>query len=430
MAVHSSSSDKKTRKMVPLRYVLMPVAIVMMAILVLIALAILAPKPAKKSIDVKAPSVEFSITSQGSVVPRTETQIISEVSGMVTQVSGKFVVGGFFEKGEELLRIDDITYQVAMLQAESRLGAAESTLATEQARAKQAEDEWLLTGKPISEAPILALRIPQLQQEQANLIAAKADLKEARTKLKRTKIVAPYDAMLKAKHVDIGQYVTVGSALAETFAVDYAEVRLPVKQRDVSFLNLPKINQVQTQSSNVELYYQLNGQKYVWPSQITRYEGVVDTANRVHYIVAKIDDPYGTKPTSHQGNDEIRIGTFVNANISGKKLDNIVAIPREAVHGANTLYTVTRENKLNIVKFEVLRTDVNNVYTQQSFERDNRIIVTNLETPVQGMKLRILGEQNPVTKKGVESATDSVVEEISPTQEQVTDEASVEGSQS
>ena len=442
MAENATSPSKKSRRMVPLRYVLTPIVIIMLAIVVLIALAILAPKPAKKPITLKAPlvdiisvsssSVEFSIASQGSVVPRTQTQLISEVSGMVTQVSDKFVVGGFFEKGEELLRIDDITYQVAVLQAESRLGAAESTLVTEQAQAKQAEDEWLLTGKPIAEAPILALRIPQLQQAKANLIAAQADLKEAQTKLARTKIIAPYDAMLKAKQVDIGQYVTVGSALAETFAVDYAEVRLPVKQRDVAFLNLPKINQVQTEASDVEIFYQLDGKKHVWPSQIARYEGVVDTASRVHYIVAKLDDPYGMKAEQgKQANEEIRIGTFVNANISGKQLEDVVAIPREAVHGANMLYTVDRENKLRIMTFDVLRTDIDYVYTQQPLSRENRIIVTNLETPVEGMNLRINGEQKQqVNTSDEESLSSEESASVSESTTSVEDSISVEGSQS
>ena len=407
MTDNATTTPKKTRRMVPLRYVLTPIVIIFSAIVALIFIAVLAPKPAKTPITVKAPlvdvisiapsSVQFSIASQGTVVPRTETQVISEVAGLVTKVSPKFVVGGFFEKGEELLSIEDITYQVAVLQAESRLGAAESNLATEKAQAEQARDEWLLTGQSLAEAPILALRKPQLQRAEAELVAAKADLKEAKTKLAKTKIVAPYDAMLKAKHVDIGQYVTIGSPVADTFAVDYAEVRLPVKQRDIAFLDLPKINQVQAQASEVELFYQLDGKTYAWPSQISRYEGVVDTASRVHYIVAKLDDPYGMN--QNDANDEIRIGTFVNANIAGKRLDNVVAIPRAAVNGANTLYTVDRENKLHISTVDVLRTDVDYIYTQQALDTNSRIVVTNLETPVEGMILRVNGEQASETQQ-------------------------------
>ncbi|NMP30088.1 efflux RND transporter periplasmic adaptor subunit [Thalassotalea sp. M1531] len=408
----SNSPTQKTKRMVPLRYVLTPIAIIFLAIFVLIIAGALAPKPAKKPVTVRAPlvdvvslsptDVQFSISSQGSVMPRTATNLVSEVSGMVMSVSEKYVVGGFFKKGEELLQIDDITYQVAVLQAQSRLGAMESELVTAKARAKQAEDEWLLTGKPLSEAPILALKIPQLQKAEADLIAAQADLKEAQTKLARTSIVAPYDAMLKAKNVDVGQYVTIGTSLAETFAVDYAEVRLPIKQRDVAFLNLPKINQTIEKLSNVELFYQLEGQKFTWSSKISRYEGVVDTASRVHYIVAQLVDPYNV--VEDDGNqNEIRIGTFVNANIGGKEISGITAIPRGAVHGANTLYLIDEEYKLHITDVDVLRSDIDYVYTQQAIDNDKRLILTNLETPVAGMTLRVNGEVE------IEQETDEIV---------------------
>lgn len=402
---------KKTKRMVPLRYVLTPFAIIFAALIVLMVLGSVAPKPAKKPISVRAPLVEvaelspstvqFAITSQGSVMPRTETNLISEVSGMVTDVSDKFVVGGFFKKGEEILTIDDITYKVAVLQAESRLGAAESTLVSEKALAKQAEDEWLLTGKPLDEAPILARRIPQLKQAEANLIAAKADLTEAKTKLDRTRIVAPYDAMVKAKKVDIGQYVTVGSSIADTFAVDYAEVRLPVKQRDVAFLNLPKINQAVERASGVELYYKLDGNKFTWSSNIARYEGVVDTASRVHYLVAQVDDPYKMLGSATQS--EIHIGTFVNATIEGKEIADVLSVPRKAVHGANTLYLIDDENKLHIQSIDVLRADVEHVYTQQAIDSNFRLVLTNIEAPVEGMSLRVMGEASETATADVAS---------------------------
>ena len=171
------NNNKKTRRMIPLRYVLTPIAIILLAIIGLIVFAVLAPKPAKKPVIIKAPLVEvenivrqnvrFTITSQGSVLPRTQTHLVTEVSGQITSVNDKFNVGGFFTKGEVLLTIDDISYQVALLQAQSSLDSATAVLIEEQARKDQAEDEWLLTGKALSEAPVLALRLPQLQKAKA-----------------------------------------------------------------------------------------------------------------------------------------------------------------------------------------------------------------------------------------------------------------------
>lgn len=401
----STQFNNPPKRMVPLRYVLMPIAIVLAAIIILVIIGALAPKPTKKPVDIKAPLVEvlniirqdidFTVASQGSVSPRTETGIITEVTGMIVKVSDKFNVGGYFKKGELLLEIDDITYQVALLRSQSRLDSAEALLVEEKARAKQAEDEWLLTRKPLKDAPILALRLPQLQKAQADLKAAKADLKEAQIKLARTKITAPYDAMIKEKNVDIGQYVSIGTTLGKIFAIDYAEVRLPIKQKDVPFLTLPKIYKNENEYSKVELYYSVAGKKNSWVSHITRYEGVVDVTSRVQYVIAQIDDPYNLKAEPNK--QEIGIGTFVNASISGKTLQNVIAIPRAAIYGGDTLYLVDSKNKLHIQSIKLLRTDVNTVYTKDNINNNLRLITTRLEIPVEGMSLRIEGEQLPET---------------------------------
>ena len=391
---------KKARKMVPLRYVLTPIAIIFFGLIVLMVMGALAPKPAKKPIEIKAPLVDaqeierrdisFIVASQGSVLPRTETKLVSEVSGNVVSVSKKFEVGGFFRKGEELIRIDDITYQVALLKAESQLESAIAELEKEKAHGKQARDEWMLTDKSLEEAPALALRLPQLKQAQASVKSAEAGLKEAKTKLDRTRILAPYDAMLKVKHIDIGQYVSTGTAIATTFAIDYAEVRLPVKQRDIAFLNLPKLNQGDAEKASIELIQTIDGQKKAWQSTLSRYEGVVDMSSRVHYVVAQINDPYNyLGATNH---DEIRMGTFVTANIAGKQLADLYAIPRHVVHGANTLYLISEDNKLHIQKIDVLRADVDYVYTGDELDAGMRLVMTNLATPVEGMALRVRGE--------------------------------------
>ncbi|UUO24167.1 efflux RND transporter periplasmic adaptor subunit [Colwellia sp. M166] len=399
-AANNNNNNKENRRMIPLRFVLTPIAIILFAIVGLIVFAALAPKPAKKPAIIKAPLVEvqaierqdvrFTIASQGSVLPRTQTNLVSEVSGQITSVNEKFNVGGFFKKGEVLLSIDDISYQVSLLQAQSRLDAAKSVLIEEQARKDQAEDEWMLSGKTLSEAPILALRLPQLQKAQADIKAAKADVTDAEVKLTRTKIVAPYDAIVKEKQVDIGQYVTTGAVLAKTFAVDYAEVRLPIKQRDVDFLNLPKINQKQNKLSKVDIHYQLSGVEHTWAANLTRYEGEVDSRSRVHYVIAQVDDPYSVLSSSdHQ---ELRMGTFVNANISGKVVNDIVTIPRDALRGANKIYLVDSENRLHIQEIKVLRNDVDYVYSYDKFSAGLRLVMTQMEAPVEGMALRIVGE--------------------------------------
>ncbi|TRX54062.1 efflux RND transporter periplasmic adaptor subunit [Thalassomonas sp. M1454] len=387
-----------------LKLILIPIIIILVGILVLAFMGKLAKPPEKKQqislaplvnvFPIKHETVAFSIKSQGSVVPRTETSLITEVSGMITYVSKNFRVGGYFKKGDVLLEIDPITYEVDVLQAQSRLGAAQAVLVEEKARADQAEDEWLLSGMTVEEAPILALRLPQLQKAEADVLAAQADLKQAEIKLERTKIIAPYDALVKEKQVDIGQYVTSGIMLAKTFAIDYAEVRLPVKQQDIAFINLPKVNQDIQQSIPVTITAKKGEKVQSWNSFISRFEGEINQQSRVHYLIAKIDDPYNlTELYEHE--EELRIGTFVNAEIQGMQSESVIVLPREVVRGPNSIHMVDKQNKLHIVDIDIIRSEKKYVYIADNINTEMRVVSTKIAKPVEGMAVRIFGEWVP-----------------------------------
>ncbi|KGJ89202.1 efflux RND transporter periplasmic adaptor subunit [Thalassotalea sp. ND16A] len=396
----------------------MPLLIIIAGILGFSSLSGMAKKPEKKPVVNKAPIVDvitvaqrdvtFNIASQGTVVARTETLLISEVSGQITFVSEKFLVGGYFARGEVLLEIDPITYQVAVLEAESRLGAMQASLIEEQARTEQAKEEWLLTGKTVEQAPVLALRLPQYQKAQAELKAAEADLQQANIKLSRTKIIAPYDALLNEKHVDIGQYVSTGSQLAKTIAIDFAEVRLPIKQQDIGFIHLPKINQHNYQPTPVQISSMQGSELLSWNSSIHRYEGVVDQQSRVHFIVAQVADPYNLKDVN-TSDAELRVGTFVNASIVGKTETNLYTVPRTALHGLNQLHLIDNANKLHIITVKVIRSEKDRVYLAADIASDMRVVTTKLATPVKGMVLRVNGELVEQTNEA-ESLTPEKVE--------------------
>jgi RND family efflux transporter MFP subunit len=416
----SNSIEQPTKR----KRVLIPIGIILSGVVVLVLMTMSAPKPQKKEILQKATlvdvievtkgSVVFEIESQGSIAPRTETTLISEVSGQIKQVSNKFVVGGFFNKGEVLLTIDPISYEVALLQAQARLDGANAKLVEEKARGKQAEKEWKLTGRAFKNAPILALRKPQLQQALADVKAAEADVKNAEIKLARTEIKAPYDAMVKAKNVDIGQYVSTGSQLATTFAVDYAEIRLPIKEQDIAYLDIPALGVSDDQKqkgSQVTLSSFQGGKIKTWSTFITRSEGVVDATSRVNYVVAQLDDPYGLMSQTSQMNpsaaEPIRMGTFVKAKIFGIESDNIISIPRKAIRGENNIYLLDDNKKLNITQVDILRSDANNIYISSGVDDGEKVIVTKLATAVNGMKLRLPGDKET---QQIEGSTSKIEE--------------------
>ncbi|WP_144391994.1 efflux RND transporter periplasmic adaptor subunit [Pleionea sediminis] len=363
------------------------------------------PEPPKKPVNPVAPLVEailpaseshqFIVKSHGVVQPRTETTLVSEVAGLVESVSDKFFVGGYFQQGELLLKIDPTDYVVAVEQAKARLISAEAQFAQEKARAEQAQKEWDLSGRSRTKAPALALREPFLLEAKANLQSAQADLKKAEQKLARTVIRAPYNGMVKEKRADVGQFVSMGTALGVTFATDYAEVRLPLTDEDLAFINVPNFReQADNEKPRVELTAKYAGEMIAWQAVLDRMEGVVDQTSRVHYAVARINDPYGIQPEAIHSNP-LKVGAFVTAHIKGIEFRNVIKIPRNAFRDLDKVIVADKDRQLQVRELEIIRAEADFVYIKDGLEQGDQVVITSIESPVQGMKLRVEGDPEP-----------------------------------
>jgi RND family efflux transporter MFP subunit len=345
-----------------------------------------------KAITAELKSLDFVIHSQGPVKPRTETSLVAEVSGKVEYVSPNFVAGGFFRKGNVLLEIDPSDYRTALKRAEAALASRQAKLSDETARSEQALKDWKNLGRT-GEPSDLVIRKPQLQDAQANVSAAEADVEKARRDLQRTRITIPYDGLLREKMVDVGQFVSPGTRLGTSFAVDSAEIRLPLSKDDIPFLNLPSISEASDSAFPlVTLFSQQAGVERSWQARLIRTEGVVDEASRVIYGVAKVVDPYGILGESDQ--QELKIGTFVSAEIQGIAANNVVVIPRYALQSDHTVLLADEDRKLEIRQVNVLREEPDIVYINGGLVGGEKVVVTNLDAAIPGMQLAIEGEQS------------------------------------
>ena len=349
------------------------------------------------TVEAEVVSLNFSINSQGSVRPRTETTLVAEVSGKIVSVAPEFVAGGFFHKGDVLLQIDPSDYSTGLKRAEAALASRKAKLADETARSEQALKDWNNMGRK-GQPSDLALRKPQMADAKANVSAAQADVQKARRDLERTRINVPYDGLVRQKTVDIGQYVTPGTRLGVTFAVDTAEVRLPLTHNDLKYLDLPSETEVKNKDRTfppVTLSAEYGGDIRQWQARIIRTEGVVDEVSRVVYAVAQVIDPYGVLGQSHQ--QELKIGTFVNAEIQGLPANNVVVLPRFVLRADNTVLIANDDNELEILRVTVLRAEPKKVYLSKGIEGGTKVVITTLDAPVPGTRLAIRGEEIPVT---------------------------------
>ncbi|MGH8465667.1 MAG: efflux RND transporter periplasmic adaptor subunit [Pseudomonas sp.] len=395
---------------------LVPVLVVALAVGVATMLVVNRPAPVTVPLEERVTQVVvrqmqpedkvFMVESQGTVEPRTQTTLVAEVSGMVTAVSDRFVVGGFFREGDILLTLDDADYEVSVQQARANLSTAESQLMLEEAQAEQAVRQWESVGRDRANAPPLALRTPYVEEARARVQFAQADLARAERQLERTRIRAPYDGLVREKLVDIGQYVGAGTQLARTFAVDFAEIRLPLTDRDIAYLELPRpgIDLQNTLSTTaapadseqglyasaerdipVTLRASVGGRSYEWPAHIVRTDGVIDSSTRVYHAVAQVADPYGLRRNSNR--PVLAIGSFVNATLQGITARNIFSVPNTAVRNGNQVLVMDSDQRLRQREVNILRSDAEQVYIDHGLNAGDKVIVSPVPVPIEGMRV-------------------------------------------
>lgn len=393
----SKTSTRDARFMKKLLRYGLPPALVIASIVVVVILASNRPEPPEREAVEAAMLVDtiaaeragdhFIVEAQGTVQPRTQTTLIPEVSGKVTRIADAFVAGGFFQAGEVLIEIDPSDYETALMQAEAELAAARARLSDEQSRSEQARRDWQQLHGGEREPSDLVLRIPQLEQARASVQAAEAAVARAERDLERTRLSLPYSGMVRSRSVDIGQYVSVGTTLGQAFAVDIAEVRLPLPDRDLAFVNLPQPGREQGPRPEVRFFGDVSGERGSWTGEIVRTEGVVEESTRLTYAVARIEDPYGLL-----GEDRpvpLPMGTYVRAEIEGRSAAGLIELPREALRDGDRLFVADDENRLEIRSVDVVRSTTRRVYLANSIEPGERVITTAITAPIPGTRLNV-----------------------------------------
>ncbi|HYF35645.1 MAG TPA: efflux RND transporter periplasmic adaptor subunit [Prosthecobacter sp.] len=286
-------------------------------------------------------SYDLKVRSQGTVQPRTRSTLLPEVSGRITEVSSTFRPGGFFEKDEVLLKLDPVDYETAIVVAKAAQAQAEVVFAEETAKAAQARENWRALGRS-GEPTGLATRGPQVAKAEADVAAAKAQVRKAERDLERTIIRAPYAGQVLEQVVDVGQYVSPGTVLGRIFAVDYVEIRLPLPERESQYLTLPQPFRGQStpgKGAPVALRAVVAGKTVLWSGRVIRVEGALDAETRQATAVVQVDDPYGRRA---DGAPPLTIGAFVEAEISGEPLQDVFIIPRNAVRAGNEIILINR----------------------------------------------------------------------------------------
>ena len=367
-------------------------------------------------------SYQFFVTAHGSVSPRTQSDLIPQVSGEVLWISPSLAAGGFFESGDVLVRIDQADYRVdretaraAVARAKSEYGRAE----------KELDRQRLLANRSVASESRIDDAENAFRVAEASLREERARLERAARDLARTELTAPYRGRVRSKRVDVGQFVTRGAPIAKLYAVDYAEVRLPVPDRELAYLDVPLVPQIRADAdestprlgSRVVLSAEFAGRHHRWEATLVRTEAELDPHSRMVHLVARVSDPYGLETgLEAERTTPLAVGLFVEAEIEGQSVDQAFVIPRDALRPGDRVYIVDAQDQIQFRDVEVLRTERENVILGAGLAKGDRVCTSPLEAVIEGMRVRVLGgEEGGEENEGLAERSDGLDDRLDET---------------
>ncbi|MBQ74618.1 MAG: hypothetical protein CMQ20_06275 [Gammaproteobacteria bacterium] len=367
------------------------VSVIFSALLVAYGLLATAPQPdqvereevatAIRVLTVGKQAIRLEVLSQGTVLPRIQSELIPEVSGRVNWMSPKLVSGGYFEKDEILLSIDDRDYR--SLVARNQAGVSRAKAEDEHARFELGRMQELVKNKLTSQASLEnALRSQRIAE--AALLEARIALEQAQRDLWRTEIRAPYEGLVRTERVDLGQFVTRGQSVASIYASDSVEVRLPVADNQLAYLDLPLGYRGELSEELrpiVTLSTTYGGQRYEWLGKLVRTEAEIDSKSRMVKAVVRVDNETESEQPL------LPVGLFVSASIKGRSVENIVSLPRAVLRNQNQVLVVDSDNRLRYRPVEVMRFEKDNVIISAGLEDGDIINISPIQTVIDGMRV-------------------------------------------
>jgi len=376
--------------------ILLPLAVLAIAGLIALAMVLSSPRARSKTPQRIATLVEvtpvvfarhpITISAMGSIVAEQQVALQAEVSGKVVSLNPQLEPGGRVRQGEVLVTLEDADYRLELESAASDVAQAEAALQLEQGNQLVAEKEYQLLGETVSEEELaLMLRRPQLASAEATLAAARARFQRAALEVERTRVRAPFNAVITARSASLGSRVAPGTELATLVGSDSYRIEAAVPSDQLSWLELPRDTPA---TENVQIF-----NRPAWGPDISRVGTLIgigaqlESEGRMAQALIRLDRPLdrgkdGSQPLP-------LLGSFVEVEIEGRTLDHAAEIPRSALHDGDQVWVMDSAKHLDIRTVTVAFRLRDTALITHGLEENERLVTTQLAAPVAGMQLRL-----------------------------------------
>ncbi|MDG2047274.1 MAG: efflux RND transporter periplasmic adaptor subunit [Halioglobus sp.] len=338
--------------------------------------------PSIRVVRVQPAKEYLIINSQGTVQPRNQSELIPEVTGRVTYMSAAMVNGGAFEKDEVLVRIDEADYLTLLQRSKAAVmrSEAEHELSkNEFKRVLSLHKRQLASQQQLDDA-----RRAQ-QVDEALLIEARASLEQADRDLSRTKLRAPFDGLVRSERVNVGQFITRGESIGTIYGTDYVEVRLPISVDQLGFLGLPVSTRgiiAPKQRPPVTLIADFGDTRTLWEGHLVRLEAEFDESSRMVYGVVRLQlDDDGASPL-------LPVGLFVQAEIRGRQVDQVIRLPRSAMRDNNQVLVVGSDDRIHFRQVSLVRQEHDDILISDGLEGGELVSISAMQAAVDGMLVK------------------------------------------
>ena len=343
------------------------------------------PKPEKKEakrmvVKVKTASIKSEnktvvVNAMGTVMPAREVVLYPRVSGEVIKVNKAFQKGNIFNKDELILKIEDKDFELAIEQKELDIENLKNDLKIEQGNANTAAREWELANiqNANTAEKDLALRKPQIAKIETAIKRLKSSLEKIKLDKKRTEVKAPFNSIVMEKMTELGSQLDMRSKIVNLIGTDEFYIEVALSQNDLKFLNLD--------TAKVKVILSEND---IVIAKIVRLLSSVEKQGRMAKLLLSVKDPLCLNLRKSQ--TPLLLNKFVKIELSGQKLNDIIAIDRNILRDNSTLWFL-QDNKLKIEKAKVLWKDYSTVYIKNEFAKTAKIIISDIPGAIEGMQL-------------------------------------------
>lgn len=332
---------------------------------------------------VEPTSQRVVIDAMGTAVAAREIVLQPQVSGVIQELHPGLVPGGRISAGEPIVRIDPADYEVAVRQAEASLARAKAQLRStefELQRVKGLQEQEASNVKELHDAWTTHDAV------KADVAATQASLERARLDLARTVIHAPFSCVVTAENVDVGALVTPQAQLASLVGTDEFWVRVSVPIEQLRWILIP--GDEEESGSPVLIHHRLGTNVSAeWSGHVVRLLSDLEPQGRMARLLVSVPHPLGDGG-ERSDRPLLLLGSYLDVQIEGRELNDVFKLTRDELHEGEAVWLMNENNSLDIRTVAVVFRGRDHVLVGQGLAAGQRLVTSDLPSPVQGMLLR------------------------------------------